>query len=58
MSEQTPWPRLLTLSLGLGLTPAVFWRLSLAEWRALVAPPRDVLSRAGFEALAGRFPDG
>jgi uncharacterized phage protein (TIGR02216 family) len=55
--EPTPWPRLLAAALGLGLTPPQFWRLSLREWRALVAPRAEQLTRAAFENLARRFPD-
>jgi len=41
-----------------GVAPAAFWRLSLAEWRALIAPPRgQALTRAAFETLARRYPD-
>ena len=53
----TPWPQLLRLAVQMGITPEAFWRLSLAEWRALTAEPSDALSRQGFEALARRFPD-
>lgn len=57
MSDATPWPRLLALSQTLNLAPASFWRLSLREWRALVVPAKDTLTRAAFDALARRFPD-
>lgn len=58
MTERTPWRAMLAAALRLGVTPADFWRLSLAEWRALVAPPQaETLSRAAFEAMARRFPD-
>jgi hypothetical protein len=40
-----------------GVAPAAFWRLSLAEWRALIAPPRPALTRAAFETLARLYPD-
>lgn len=44
--------------LRLGIAPEAFWRLSLAEWRALVeAPAAPVLTRAGLDALIARFPD-
>jgi len=40
------------------LAPAVFWSLSLPEWRAMTAPRRcPGLDRAGFEALMNLFPD-
>lgn len=57
MTERTPWRRLLALSQTMGVAPAAFWRLSLKEWRALVAPGHDALTRAAFDALASRFPD-
>jgi hypothetical protein len=38
------WADALRLALRLGLAPEVFWRLSLAEWRALTeAPPAGAL---------------
>jgi uncharacterized phage protein (TIGR02216 family) len=40
-----------------GIAPPTFWRLSVREWRALVAPAHDVLTRAAFDALKQRFPD-
>ena len=43
----------------LGLSPAAFWALTLAEWRALTAaaaaPPP--LSREGLDALLAAHPD-
>ena len=56
----SPWPDLLRLGvLRLGLSPDEFWRLSLAEWRALTAaPPQDTpLSRPDLEALLALYPD-
>jgi uncharacterized phage protein (TIGR02216 family) len=41
----------------IGVAPAQFWRLSLKEWRALISPAHDALTRATFDALAQRFPD-
>lgn len=41
----------------MGIAPAEFWRLSLKEWRALVSPAHETLTRAAFDALARRFPD-
>jgi hypothetical protein len=36
----------------------VFWSLSFAEWRALVAPARrPSLSRRAFETLTQTYPD-
>lgn len=48
------------LAAGIGrlrLTPAVFWSLSLPEWRALQPPRRAALSRRVFETLMQRYPD-
>ena len=41
----------------MGIAPEAFWRLSLAEWRALTAQESDALSRGDFEALSRRYPD-
>jgi len=58
MKPESAWPAMLAAALSFGVPPACFWRLSLKEWRALTAPRADApLSRAGFEALARRFPD-
>ena len=56
---KTPWPDLLRLAaLELGVPPEAFWRLSLAEWRALTAPvAHETLTRRQFEALAANNPD-
>ena len=44
--------------LRLGLAPEAFWRLSLAEWRALTeVPAAPALGRAALDALIARFPD-
>ena len=53
------WRAALRLAaLGLGIPPEAFWRLSLAEWRALTeAPAAPVLDRAALDALIARFPD-
>lgn len=54
----TSWPALLRLAATLGVTPDAFWRLSLAEWRALTAPAATgVLDRAGLDALSRAWPD-
>ena len=48
--------RLATLSLA--IPPEAFWRLSLAEWRALTElPAAPVLGRDALAALIARFPD-
>ncbi|MEZ5957924.1 MAG: phage tail assembly chaperone [Hyphomonadaceae bacterium] len=58
MTESTPWRAMLAAALQLGITPHQFWRLSLPEWRVLIAPlGADMLPRAAFEALTHRFPD-
>jgi len=45
-------------ALRLAIPPEAFWRLSLAEWRALTeAPAAPVLDRAALDALIARFPD-
>ena len=54
----SPWPGLLRLAaVRYGIAPHDFWRLSLAEWRALTTELSQALGRAAFEALAARFPD-
>jgi uncharacterized phage protein (TIGR02216 family) len=50
---------MLALAAQMGVAPAAFWRLSMKEWRALVQPPApETLTRAAFDDLARRFPDG
>ncbi len=57
-AEATPWRALLAAASQTGIAPADFWRLSLREWRALIAPPAgETLSRQAFEALAKLHPD-
>lgn len=52
------WRAALRLALRLSIPPEAFWRLSLAEWRALTeAPAAPVLTRDAFQTLAARFPD-
>lgn len=55
----TPWPAMLRLAAErLRIAPEAFWRLSLAEWRALTAEDgREALSRAAFESLLVAHPD-
>lgn len=56
--EATPWAKMIAAALRLGVPPAHFWRLSLKEWRALIAPVgEETLSRAAFFALAQMHPD-
>ncbi len=52
------WQAWLVVALALGLAPDAFWRLSLAEWRALAAPhQQSTMARADFVSLAARYPD-
>ena len=51
------WPSALRLALRLGLTPQAFWRLSLAEWRALTGGSGPGLKRTTLDALIKRYPD-
>ena len=52
------WRAALRLALRLSIPPEAFWRLSLAEWRALTeAPAAPVLTRDALQALIARFPD-
>ncbi|MFA7262016.1 MAG: phage tail assembly chaperone [Caulobacter sp.] len=55
----TPWPAMLRLAAErLRIAPEAFWRLSLAEWRALTSEDRPpALDRAGFDALLRHYPD-
>ncbi|HYD46337.1 MAG TPA: phage tail assembly chaperone [Phenylobacterium sp.] len=51
------WAGLLRAALALGVTPEAFWRLSLAEWRAVAGEAAPATTRAAFEALAALHPD-
>ena len=53
------WPALLRLAAGRFLIPPdAFWRLSLAEWRALTGGEGpEPLPRAALDALLTQFPD-
>ena len=53
----TPWGEMLRTAALLGVAPEAFWRLSLAEWRALLGASAPVPTRAAFEALAALYPD-
>lgn len=49
------------MSLGLRqlrLSPDVFWRLSLPEWRALLDSGMPGLTRGALENLMRLYPDG
>jgi len=50
------WAAALRRAATLGVAPAAFWRLSVAEWRALTAGEAG-LGRGGLDALMRRFPD-
>jgi len=55
-----PWAELLAAAMRLGIEPAAFWRLSIAEWNMIMGGMRNgarPLTHAEFEALAARFPD-
>jgi uncharacterized phage protein (TIGR02216 family) len=54
------WPAMMRAGMqGLGLRPDVFWRLTPAEFLAMLgdAPEAAPMGRAGLEALIARFPD-
>lgn len=59
MPEPTPWRAMIAAAAQHGVAPREFWRLSLREWRALLAPGAalEALSRQAFEDLARLFPD-
>ncbi|RZJ27298.1 MAG: phage tail assembly chaperone [Brevundimonas sp.] len=50
---------MLRTATAMGVSPAVFWRLSLREWRMLTAPyaSRASMARSEFERLAETWPD-
>jgi len=55
-----PWAELLAAALRVGVAPAAFWQLSIAEWNMIMGGLREgarPLSHAEFKALAARFPD-
>ena len=47
------------MAAGFGVGPQAFWRLSLKEWRMLMAGPEAVslMGRAVLEQMAERWPD-
>ncbi len=53
------WAARLRLAVRLGISPAEFWRLSVAEWRALTeaAPADPGMGRAALSDLMTQFPD-
>jgi uncharacterized phage protein (TIGR02216 family) len=56
---KTPWGEMLRTAAALGVVPAGFWRLSLAEWRMLTAGPAQAapMRRDELERLAEAWPD-
>lgn len=55
-----PWHSLLSQSIGLGIGPASFWEISVAEWRAMVVSDlasAEAMTRTNFTHLSLRFPD-
>lgn len=63
MSLRTDWGRLMRAGMGrpgLGLRPAEFWALTPAELMLMLGAGGggQPMGRAGFEALAGAWPDG
>ncbi|MEL6325017.1 MAG: phage tail assembly chaperone [Pseudomonadota bacterium] len=54
-----PWPDMLQAAIRMGLNPAEFWRLSLVEWRWLVAGHSDsgAMTPQGLDALMQSYPD-
>lgn len=55
--KASPWGDMLASALALGVTPDVFWRLSVKEWRELTSADAAPLTRAELEALACAYPD-
>ena len=59
--KRVAWPKLLRLGLrDLRLDPETFWNLTPAELMLIAGygEGAEALSRAGFNDLAARFPDG
>jgi len=53
------WGEMLRVAVGLGVSVEEFWRLSLREWRMLVARPEGAvpLGRGELEAMMEAWPD-
>jgi hypothetical protein len=53
------WRARLRLAASIGIPPADFWRLSVAEWRALTeaAPETRAMERAALAGLMKDYPD-
>jgi uncharacterized phage protein (TIGR02216 family) len=59
--KRIAWARLMQVGLGrMGLTPAVFWDLTPAEFMLMagIGERPGAMSQAGLDALLARFPDG
>ncbi len=53
-----PWSDWLYAAMRLGVTPADFWRLSVAEWLAITGmKQRGDFARADLTRLMAQFPD-
>lgn len=59
MNADVRWGVALALAARLGVAPESFWRLSVAEWRALATPAGQPgpLSRAQLDELMTNHPD-
>jgi uncharacterized phage protein (TIGR02216 family) len=59
--KRIAWARLMQVGLGrMGLTPAVFWDLTPAEFMLMagIGEAGGAMGRDGLDALLARFPDG
>jgi uncharacterized phage protein (TIGR02216 family) len=59
--KRIAWARLMQVGLGrMGLTPAVFWDLTPAEFMLMAGfgEAGGAMGRDGLDALLARFPDG
>ncbi|HEY0103451.1 MAG TPA: phage tail assembly chaperone [Brevundimonas sp.] len=57
--DASPWGAMIRTAALLGITPAAFWRLSLAEWRMLTEDARvnAPISRAALTGMTEMWPD-
>ena len=55
----TPWGEMLRTAARLGMTPEMFWRLSLREWRMLaeVSGGAAPMGRCDLMRMAEAWPD-
>jgi uncharacterized phage protein (TIGR02216 family) len=51
-----PWSQLIVAASQIGLTPHLFWKLSVREWRALIGEGQ-ALDRVALSDLIKAFPD-